>query len=214
MPAEKTERPTLWIVAGPNGSGKSTLYTTANIEGFGRSIWIINPDLLAQQISFVERRELSEANLESVIRIEKWLWASIAAYKTVGVETVLSTAKYRPLVVDAKKKGFEIGLIFVILDDVEKNIERVRLRVEKGGHDVPEDRIRSRYKRSLRQLPWFLEHADKALLYENSAEQPSLMASKERDAITIYPAAFEAIRRMIIRMPGHGLILGRKSPGR
>jgi predicted ABC-type ATPase len=45
------QAPKLWIVAGPNGSGKSTLYDATDIEGFGRSVWIINPDILAAHIS-------------------------------------------------------------------------------------------------------------------------------------------------------------------
>jgi len=197
---QKADRPTLWIIAGPNGSGKSTLYSTTNIEDFGQSVWIINPDLLAEQISVGEQRALVDANLEAVRRIEQLLTASIAAYQTVGVETVLSTSKYRKLVVEAKKKGFEIRLIYVVLDDVEKNVERVRQRVDKGGHDVPEDRIRVRYNRSLNQLPWFLNHADKAFLYDNSNIQPRLMAKKEHDVITIYPATFSKIRKILVRM--------------
>lgn len=42
----KAERPIFWIVAGPNGSGKSSLYNETSIEGWGGSVWIINPDLL------------------------------------------------------------------------------------------------------------------------------------------------------------------------
>jgi predicted ABC-type ATPase len=59
----KIDKPTLWIVAGPNGSGKSTLYSGTDIEGFGQSIWIINPDLLARQISIGEGQDLKNANL-------------------------------------------------------------------------------------------------------------------------------------------------------
>jgi predicted ABC-type ATPase len=200
VPPQNDKRPTLWIVGGPNGSGKSTLYTKLVIEEFSQSIWIINPDLLAQRIVLSERRNLADSNLEAVKRIEAWLWASIAAYQTVGVETVLSTPKYRPLVAAARKNGFEIRLIYVVLDDVAKNIERVRLRVKKGGHDVPEDRIRARYKRSLRQLPWFLRRADKAWIYDNSGEEPHLMAAKQDDTITVYPLAFPAVRKILTSM--------------
>jgi predicted ABC-type ATPase len=91
----RTEPPVLLIVAGPNGSGKSSAYQDADIEAFGRSVWIINPDLLTTRIRHVEGLELRAANLASVQRIEAWLDASIDAYQTVGVETVLSTGKYR-----------------------------------------------------------------------------------------------------------------------
>jgi predicted ABC-type ATPase len=92
---KSVSRPIFWIIAGPNGSGKSSLYENARIESFGRSVWIINPDLLAARIRDVEGLELVAANLEAVQRIEVWLDASIRAHQTVGVETVLSTDKYR-----------------------------------------------------------------------------------------------------------------------
>ena len=97
-----TERPTLWIVAGPNGSGKSSLYGNTDIEAFDQSVWIINPDLLTLRIQEVEGLALQDANLEAVKRIEAWLEASIRAHQTVGVETVLSTDKYRRLVAEAR----------------------------------------------------------------------------------------------------------------
>ena len=140
-------------MAGPNGSGKSSAYQETDIQAFGRSVWIINPDLLAKRIRDVEKLEENPANLAAVQRLEAWLEASILAHQTIGVETVLSTAKYQRLVIRAKELGFKIHLIYVVLDSVERNIERVRIRVQKGGHDVPEDKLRARYTRSLEQLP-------------------------------------------------------------
>ncbi len=196
----KAEAPVFLIVAGPNGSGKSSAYQDADIEAVGRSVWIINPDLLAARIRDIERLELLPANLEAVKRIEAWLEASISAHQTVGVETVLSTAKYRRLVEKAKSLGFEIWFFYVLLDSVERNVERVRLRVKKGGHAVPEDKIRERYERSLAQMPWFLEHADKAYLFDNSGANPRLIGRKQDAVVTIdqdaLPAIVEAARKI------------------
>jgi predicted ABC-type ATPase len=105
------ERPTLWIVAGPNGSGKSSLYGNTDIEAFDRSIWIINPDLLTRRIQEIEKLSLHEANVQAITRIEAWLEVSIQAHQTVGVETVLSTDKYRRLVIAAKERQFEFRLM-------------------------------------------------------------------------------------------------------
>jgi predicted ABC-type ATPase len=149
LPLPSVDRPIFWIVAGPNGSGKSTAYEDADIEAFARSVWIINPDVLTARIRKVEGRQLQDANLEAVRRIEAWLEASIRAHQTVGVETVLSTDKYRRLVVAAKEHGFEVRLTYVILDSPERSIERVKLRVAKGGHAVPERKIVERYSCSL-----------------------------------------------------------------
>jgi predicted ABC-type ATPase len=188
------ERPTFWIVAGPNGSGKSSLYGNTEIEAFDQSIWIINPDLLTLRIQQVEKLPLTEANIEAVTRIEAWLEASIRAHQTVGVETVLSTDKYRRLVQAAKERQFEFRLIFVMLQTPDLNVQRVRLRVSKGGHDVPEAKIRDRWKRSLAQLPWFLDQADQAALFDNSGAVPRLVGRKQGNSILVDPDAPAALR--------------------
>jgi predicted ABC-type ATPase len=174
------ERPIFWLVAGPNGSGKSSVYQDADIEAFARSVWIINPDLLTARIREIEGLALRAANLQAVQRIEAWLEASIRAHQTVGVETVLSTSKYRRLVEAAKALRFEVRLTYVILDSAERSIERVRLRVKKGGHDVPKDKIVERYARSLEQLPWFLDQAEQVSIFDNSGAQPRLNRPEER----------------------------------
>lgn len=192
-----SERPTFWIVAGPNGSGKSSLYGNTDIEAFDQSVWIINPDLLTQRIQQVERLPLAEANVQAVVRIEAWLEASIRAHQTVGVETVLSTDKYRRLVLDAKQRQFELRLIFVMLSSPDLNVQRVRLRVSKGGHDVPEAKIRQRWTKSLGQLPWFWDQADQAVIYDNSGAVPRLIGRKQRGTTVIDPQAPEALLKAL-----------------
>ena len=100
------EKPVFWIVAGPNGSGKSSLYARTDIEGFGHSVWIINPDALSARIAAQEGLPLRDANGQALDSIWAWLEASIQSYQTVGVETVLSTPKYRVLVERAKRFAF------------------------------------------------------------------------------------------------------------
>ncbi len=195
----KPNRPKLWIVAGPNGSGKSTLYDSTLIEDFGRSVWIINPDLLTQRIIDEESLSREGANLQAVERIMAWLVASLPVHQTVGVETVLSTDKYRDLVKRAKSYGFEVCLIYVMLRSPELNVERVRLRVKRGGHDVPEERVVSRFFRSLSQLPWFLEAAHRAYIFDNSGASPKLVAAKQGDGdIALDPEAPQALRDVLL----------------
>jgi predicted ABC-type ATPase len=197
VPAKGLDRPKFWIVAGPNGSGKSTIYSGSDIRDFNRSIWIINPDLLTARIQTVERLSLRKANLEAVRRIYAWLETSIAAHQTVGVETVLSTGKYRDLVLAARKRHFEVRLIYVILKSAAMNVERVRRRVAEGGHDVPKHKIVERRERSLQQLPWFLEHADGAWLYDNSSSKPRLIGTKINGRIALAPTALPEVRNAV-----------------
>jgi predicted ABC-type ATPase len=194
------EPPIFWIVAGPNGSGKSSTYQSLDVEASARSVWIINPDLLTARLQEVEALALYDANLHAVQRIERWLEASIRAHQSVGVETVLSTDKYRRLVVDAKALRFRIRLTYVILDSPERCIERVRQRVKKGGHDVPRDKIVKRYASSLAQMPWFLDQADEAWLLDNSDASLRLMGHKREGVITldpkILPQVVEAVEKI------------------
>jgi len=190
------------MIAGPNGSGKSSLYSNTEIEAFDQSIWIINPDLLTERIRDVEKLSQDEANLEAVIRIEAWLEASIRAHQTVGVETVLSTDKYRRLVLAAKSMQFEFRLIYVVLASPDLNVERVRLRVKKGGHDVPEAKIRERWFKSVRQLPWFLQQSDRAWIFDNSGAAPRQIGLKQDGNVIIDPSAPTAVRQAIELLRG------------
>lgn len=69
----------------------------------------------------------------------------------------------------AKAAGFYVQLFFVGIDDPQTNIERVRLRVAQGGHDVPTDRIVSRWHRTMALLHRAIKTADQAFLFDNSA---------------------------------------------
>ncbi|WP_245462505.1 AAA family ATPase [Rhizobium sp. CCGE532] len=185
------------IIAGPNGSGKSSVYENADLEMEGRSVWIVNPDLLAARISKVESRPPLEANLTAVQRIESWLEASINVHKTIGVETVLSTETYRRLVVAAKALGFAVWFLYVVVDSPERSIERIKLRVAKGGHPVPDEKVRQRYQRSLEQFPWFLEQADKAWIWDNSGAKPKTIGEKSDGVIELDVHALEVVAKAV-----------------
>ena len=204
MSPRKADPPVFLIIGGPNGSGKSSLYQDVDIEAYGRSVWIINPDLLAARISDIEKVPLADANLEAVVRIEEWLETSIAAHQTVGVETVLSTGKYRRLVQRAKEIGFEFRFIYVVLDSVERNVERVKLRVKKGGHTVPEQSILDRHPRSLDQMRWFFDQADKAWVFENSGSQPKLVVEKDGGVIAMVEKTLPVIARSVREIAASG----------
>lgn len=190
--------PRLWIVAGPNGSGKSTAYGRSDVAEFDGSVWIINPDLLTQRLQSHERLNLNDANLVAVRRIETWLDASIDVHQTIGVETVLSTPKYRRLVVKARERGFDVRLIYVYVDTLQRQLDRIRLRVAKGGHDVPAEKVAARRTRSFAELPWFFWQADQAWILDNSSAEPKIVARKEdRRHATVSLQLIEEIRRRI-----------------
>jgi predicted ABC-type ATPase len=189
LPPNNDGDPSFWIIAGPNGSGKSTAYSRTDVEGIAANFWIVNPDLLTARIQAAELLNLNSANLTAVERLERWLEATLRVHKSVGVETVLSTGKYQRLVELAKSLHFSFRLIYVMLDDPELNVARVRQRVSQGGHDVPPEKVVERYWRSLAQLPWFMEQADAADIYDNSGAQPRLVGHKAEGQLVVSPRA-------------------------
>ncbi len=134
--------------------------------------------LLTAKIAESEGLPLDVANLAAVQRIETWLESSIDAYQTIGVETVLSSPKYQRLVLAARSRGFEVRMIYVVLMSAEMQLARIRERVASGGHDVPEDKVRSRRTRSFEQLAWFAQHVDQLWIYDNSVGEPDLIGIK------------------------------------
>ena len=92
------------------------------------------------------------------------------------------------------ERNFTIRLIYVLLSSGQLNIERVRLRVAKGGHDVPSDKILERRKKSLDQLPWFLSQADDAWLFDNSNAKPRLVGTKSKGQIKLAAGTLSEIQ--------------------
>ena len=197
----KPEQPILWIIAGPNGSGKSSLYNRTDIEGWGGSVWIINPDLLTSRLVEAESLVQAAANIVALDRIFTWLEASIDVHQTIGVETVLSSPKYRSLLATAKDRGFQTRMIYVVLRSAELQLERIRIRVSEGGHDVPAEKVIARRTRSFEQLAWFFDHVDECFIYDNSTGEPELIGGKKADyLVQIRP--FPADMRRVLQDAG------------
>jgi predicted ABC-type ATPase len=85
-------------------------------------------------------------------------------------ETVMSHKSKVNLLCEAQARGFRTYLYYVATDSPDLNVERVRLRVERGGHDVPEKKIRERYTRSLSLLVDAIRCTNRAYLFDNTSE--------------------------------------------
>ena len=75
----------------------------------------------------------------------------------------------------ASNAGYQTLLVYVSLGDPELHIERVRLRVSQGGHDIPDADIRRRYGRSLMRAPEALRLACEEMVLDNSGLHPVRM---------------------------------------
>lgn len=86
-------------------------------------------------------------------------------------ETVMSSADKVTFLEKAQLEGFRTYLYYVATEDPVINISRVRNRVKLGGHPVPEDKIVSRYGRSLGLLADAIRHTNRAYIFDNSRWQ-------------------------------------------
>jgi predicted ABC-type ATPase len=136
------------ILAGPNGAGKTTfarefLPNEANCPIF------VNADLIAAGLSPFD----PEA---AAFRAGRLMLEEIAHHAAAGrsfaFETTLSGLTYARMIPRWRKVGYTVKLIFLSLNSPEDAIDRVKLRVLQGGHDVPPDVIRRRFSAGLRNF--------------------------------------------------------------
>ena len=100
--------------------------------------------------------------------------------KTITIETEMSHPSKLDIMKYARKKGYRVYLYFITTDDPKINIERVKVRIEKGGHDVPNDRIIDRYKKALDNLYEATRLSDRAFFIDNSGQCHELLAEYNR----------------------------------
>jgi predicted ABC-type ATPase len=103
-------------------------------------------------------------------------WLLYKNNKSFSFETVMSHRSKITELKKAKDIGYKTYLYFVCTDNPEININRVANRVEKGGHAVNVDKIRSRYDSTLKNLFPAITLSDRAYLFDNSGKQLVLIA--------------------------------------
>ena len=166
---EKCRLPEIVVFAGPNGSGKST---------FTELLRPINMDYVnADDIQKALNCGIEEAANVAENRREKLL----SEFKEFCFETVLSTDRNLKLLKKAKEKGYFIRCYYILTVDPAINIYRVKSRVAQGGHDVPEEKIVSRYEKALNLLKEIVEISDVCHIYDNSTAQPFRFFKKRKE---------------------------------
>ncbi|MDQ8192526.1 zeta toxin family protein [Roseibacillus persicicus] len=94
----------------------------------------------------------------------------LEAQTSFTFETVMSHVSKVKFLRQAREKGYRTYLYYIATEDPEINVSRVANRVIKGGHPVPEDKIRSRYQRSLELLYSAIKETNRAYLFDNSSD--------------------------------------------
>jgi predicted ABC-type ATPase len=130
-----------------------------------------NPDVAAREAR-QESSEISqeEANARAWSEGLRLLDVSIADQRDFAFETTLGGNTMMERLEKAAIAGIEVRIWYVGLESVEMHIERVRLRVTQGGHDIPETKIRERYDRSRWHLIRLLPNLMELRVFDNTAE--------------------------------------------
>ena len=130
------KQPQIILFAGPNGSGKSTITKYVKLDCI-----YINAVEIKKNLDCSDEEATKTAYNRRKVLIEQ--------KKDFAFETVLSSDYNLDLLRKAKEKGYFIKCFYILTVDSAINVSRVLTRVSMGGHDVPTNKIKSRYKKSL-----------------------------------------------------------------
>jgi len=165
----------LYIIAGCNGAGKTTASYTILPEILDCREFV-NADEIAKGLSpFQPEKVAVESGRIMLQRVKELL----AEGEDFAFETTLATRSYSTTVKKAKEEGYNVVLLFFWLQKVELAIERVKSRVAEGGHNIPEEVIRRRYLRGIKNLfDIYFPLVDVVYIFDNSEGRHELIAEK------------------------------------
>lgn len=172
--------PDLIIIAGANGVGKTT-FARPYVAEYGYDF--LNADDIAKTLA--DAGELSPMIAAGQVFFER-LNQVLDNQQSIVVETTLSGSYINKVAKRAKGLGYKIKLIYIFIESPEACFERVKMRIAKGGHEVPEEDVKRRFYRSLSNF-WdnFREMADEWRLYFNGEFGFQRVAIFDSDGETI-----------------------------
>jgi predicted ABC-type ATPase len=169
-------KPIVVILGGPNGAGKTTGALTILPQEL-RIPHFVNADLIARGLSPLDPTladfDAARIMLERIRKLREHR-------ENFALETTLASKSLVPFLRECKMVGYETRLIFVALDSPETAIRRVAIRVAKGGHDIPEETIRRRFFRGLRNFfGMYCDEVDYWTLLDNSRDTLKTVVASE-----------------------------------
>ena len=158
-------RPVLYVLAGVNGAGKSSigghLLTRAGLAWF-------NPDSFARELRAATGQDPAAANAAAWAEGMRRLDDALAQGRSHAFETTLG-GRTVPARLVAAARTHDVLVWFCGLASPELHIARVRARVARGGHDIPEATIRARWPAAVANLIALLPHLAQVQVHDNSA---------------------------------------------
>lgn len=155
----------LYIFAGVNGAGKSTLYNSENLDNEIKYSTRINTDEIVRKIGDWKNNsdQIKAAKIAINLRND-----CLQNGKSFNEETTLTGKTILKTIDKAKELGYELQLFYVGVNNPEIAKERIRNRVEKGGHNIADKIVEKRYYESLKNLKQVITKFDEVYLYDNS----------------------------------------------
>lgn len=186
---------TIYLFAGPNGSGKSTIIADY-ISAYGlNDTEYICPDVYASEL-FGVIDDIYERYKKAMTFAEYKRERLLNEKESMIIETVLSHSDKLDFIQKAKSFGYRIVSVYISTESADINCARIKKRVFEGGHDVPEDKIRSRYNKSMNNLQSLAECSDELYVYDNSGEHPVLGLCAVDNEVFISSEAASWIKRL------------------
>lgn len=146
------------IIAGVNGSGKSSF--TGSFSCFDKKLGTV---VDADGITARNGGDKLAGGKEAVTRIEHFLENRLDFTQ----ETTLSGIKTLRTIKKARALGYDVRMFYIAVGSSEENVKRIKNRVEKGGHDIPEETVRRRFDTRFADLLKVLEFCDTAVFFDN-----------------------------------------------
>ena len=162
-----------YLFAGVNGAGKSTLYNSESLNNDIKNTIRINTDEIVREIGDWKNNsdQLKAAKIAINLRNECFLYG-----KSFNEETTLTGKTILKTIDRAKELGYELQLFYVGVSSTEIAKERIKNRVEKGGHHIENDIVEKRYYESLKNLKEIILKFDKVYLYDNSKKYKNIFS--------------------------------------
>ena len=170
--------PTVYLIAGCNGAGKTTASLTLLPEMLECKEFV-NADNIAAGISpFQPDKVAIEAGRLMLKRINDLIKIKV----DFAIETTLSSRNYISKIKEFQKEDYEVVLIYFWLNTPVLAIERIKERVKKGGHFIPDEIVKRRYYRGIKNLlQYFIPLCDYWLVLDNSSENAIMVAEGIKD---------------------------------
>lgn len=153
------QRPVVVALAGPNGAGKSTFYG-AHLRATG--LRLVNADILARELGVDAYRaaEIAGALREKLLeQQESFVFESVFSDPVGDKIGFLQRAA---------RAGYNVILCFIGISDPAMSEERVTMRVTQGGHDVPAEKLATRFPRTLENLRKSIRTLPHVFVFDNN----------------------------------------------